>query len=122
MKHWHDKNNQRLWDDFRVKKNNYVKQSRISASNYFKEKYSDGELSRPFWQTVRPYMSDKGENHHKILLCKDDKIVSNPGTVANIFNNYFITATDGIGITEVINGLSIPKSLKNTEVIQASLG
>ncbi len=46
-------------------------------------------------------MNDKGETHHEIILCKDDKIV------ATIFNNYFITATDGIGITENINGLSI---------------
>ncbi len=41
-KYWYDKNNQRLWDDFRVKRNNYVKQSHMSTSNYFKDKCSDG--------------------------------------------------------------------------------
>ncbi len=53
----------------------------MSTINYFKEKYSDGEQSRPFWQTVRLYMSDKGKTHHDIMLCKDDKIVSDPEIV-----------------------------------------
>ncbi len=93
-KHWHDKNNQRLWDEFRVKRNIYVKQSCMSTINYFKEKCSDGEQTRPFWQTVRPYMSDKGKTHHDI--CKDDKIVSDPEIVASMFNDYFTTVTNGI--------------------------
>ncbi len=38
-KHRHNKNNQRLWDEFRVKRNTYVKQSRMSTSNYFKGKF-----------------------------------------------------------------------------------
>ncbi len=80
-KHWHDKNNRRLWDDSRVKRNNFVKQSCMSISNYFKEKCSNGEQIRPFWQTVRPYISNKGETHHEIMLCKDDKIISNPEVV-----------------------------------------
>ncbi len=57
-------------------------------------------------------MHDKGETHHAIMLCKDDIIVSNQGIVATIFNNYFITATDGIVITEDINGLSIPEIIE----------
>ncbi len=44
-KHWHDKDNQSLLDVFRVKRNNYVKQSRMSTRNYFKEKCSDGDNS-----------------------------------------------------------------------------
>ncbi len=47
-KHWHNKNNQRLWDEFRVKKTTDFKQSRMSTINYLKEKCSDGEQSRPF--------------------------------------------------------------------------
>ncbi len=46
-----------------------------------------------------------------MCVCKD-KIVSNPGIVATIFNNYFITATAGIVITEDINGLSIPEIIE----------
>ncbi len=80
----------------------------MSTSNYFKEKCSYGEQSRSVWQTIRPYMSDKGETHYEIIPCKDDKIVPSPGIVETIFNNYFITAIDGIGITEDINDLSIP--------------
>ncbi len=63
--------------------------------------------ARHFWQTVRPYLSDKGENHHDIMLCKDDELVSDPDIVASMFNDYFTTFTDGIGITEEINGISI---------------
>ncbi len=84
----------------------------MSTINYFKEKCSDGEQSSPFWQTVRPYLSDKGETHHDITLCKDDKIVSDPEIVAFMFNDYFTTVTDGIGITEEINGISIAEIIE----------
>ncbi len=46
------------------------------------------------------YMSDKGEIHHEIMLCKDDKIVSDPEIEESMFNYYFTTVTDRIGITE----------------------
>ncbi len=77
----------------------------MSVSNYFKEKCSDGEQSRSFWQIVRPYMSHKGETHHEIMPCKDDNI---------IFNNYFITATDEIGITHD-NNTAIIQAISTTD-------
>ncbi len=48
---------------------------------------SDGEQSRPFWQTVWPYISDKGETHHEIMLCKDDKIVSDPELMTTLLQS-----------------------------------
>ncbi len=61
-------------------------------------------------------MSDKGETHHEMMLCKDDKIVSDLEIVTSMFNDYFTTVTDGIGITEEINGISI------TEIIEKYKG
>ncbi len=84
----------------------------MSTINYFKEKCSDGEQSRPFWQTVRPFMIDIGKTHHDIILCKDYKIVSDPEIVASVLNDYFTTVTDGIGITEEINGISIAEIIE----------
>ncbi len=57
-------------------------------------------------------MSDKGETYHEIMLCKDDIIVSDPEIMASMFNDYFTTVTDGIGITKEINGIWI------TEIIE----
>ncbi len=96
-----------------------MKQSHMSTCKYFKDQCSDGEQSKTFWHTVRPYMSDKGETHYEIRLYKDDKIISDPGKVARIFNNYFMTVTDVVGITENTNGLSLPEIIKiNTNAIQ----
>ncbi len=46
------------------------------------------------------------------MLFKDDKIVSDPEIVASMFNDYFTTVTDGIEITEEINGISIAEIIE----------
>ncbi len=41
------------------------------------------------------------------MLCEGDSIITDPKQVGEIFNEYFITVVDQIGITEDIEGLSI---------------
>jgi len=107
-KHWRNKGNAKLWDDFRTKRNTYVSLSRTSLSKYFEDRCSNGEQSRTFWQTVRPFMSSKGDDQNEIMLCENDQILSDPKIVGDVFNDYFITATKNIGINEDIKGLTIP--------------
>ncbi len=91
--HWCDKNDDKLFEDFKRKRNFFVNLSHTSVSNYFKERYS--------------FMSSKGENHNEIMLCEDDVIITEPEKVGEVFNDYFIKVTEDIGIRENINGSTI---------------
>ena len=43
-------------------------------------------------------MSDKTKNYDcNLILMEDDKIVNNVSTICNVFNDYFLTMTQGIG-------------------------
>ncbi len=92
-KHWCDKYNNNLFEDFKRKRNFFVNLSHTSVSNYFKERCAQ---STTFWQTIRPFMSSKGENHNEIMLCEDDVIITEPGKVGEVFNDYFIKVTEDI--------------------------
>ncbi len=106
-KHLCDKNNNKLFEDFKRKRNFFVNLSHTSVSNYFEERCSAGAQSKTFWQTIRPFMSSKGENHNETMLCEDDVIITEPGKVGEVFNDYFIKVTEDIGIRENVNRLTI---------------
>ena len=61
---------------------------------------SDITDNKKFWKTVKPILSDKGRSNSKITLIEDEKIISNDEEVAETLNNYFVTSTDSLGITE----------------------
>ncbi len=83
-----------LLEDFKRKRNFFVNLSQTLVSNYFK----DSAQSKTFWQ---------GENENEIMLYKDDVIITEPGKVGEVFNDYFIKVTEDIGIRENIDGLTI---------------
>ncbi len=78
-KYWCDRNDNKLFENFNRKRNFNL--SCTSVSNYFMERCSDGGHSKPFWQTIGPFMSSKGENHNEIILCEDDVIITEPRKV-----------------------------------------
>ena len=63
-----------------------------------------GSNGREFWKTIKPIMSFKGRNmSNNIILLENDKIISQPQKVSNILNEYYITATQGIGQSDYIS-------------------
>ncbi len=99
--------NNKLFETFKRKRNFFVNLSHTSVSNYFKQRCSDGAESKMFWQTIRPFMSSKGESDNEIMLFEDNVIITEPGKVGKVFNDYFIKVTEDMGIHEHINGLTI---------------
>ena len=45
--------------------------------------------NRTFWQTVKPFLSEKNKSKEKTILVKNEEIVCDNVDVANILNNYF---------------------------------
>ena len=55
-----------------------------------------------FWKAVSPYFGKKGDNSkERILLVENNKIVSDEGQLATIFNVYFNSITDSLEIPEI---------------------
>ena len=99
------------WEAFRKQRNLCVKLFRTEKRNFYKKlNISDITDNKKFWKTVKPVLSDKGRSNSKINLIEDEKIISNDKEVAETLNNYFVTVTDSLGITE------------NSEVISSTEG
>ena len=49
---------------------------------------------------MKPVLSDKGRSNSKITLIENDTIISNDKEVAETLNNYFVSITDSLGLTE----------------------
>ena len=47
-----------------------------------------------------PVLSDKGRSNSKITLIENDTIISNDKEVAETLNDYFVSITDSLGLTE----------------------
>ena len=46
-----------------------------------------------FWQTIKPYFSDKGNFSNKTMISEKDYIVSDDRRLSEIFNTHFINIT-----------------------------
>ena len=100
------------WNNFRRQRNLYVKLFRAKKNKYYKD--LDVTLitdNKKFWKTVKPLFSDKIRNQSKIILVENDKVIFDDRQVAEIFNNYFPTVTNTLGITENL------KNMRSTEGI-----
>ena len=89
------------WNNFRRQRNLCVKLFRTEKKRY----YNDLAVTlitdnKKFWKTVKPLFSDKIKSQSKIVLVENDEVISDDRQVAEIVNNYFVTATETLGIAE----------------------
>ena len=86
---------------------NYKKQCNIVVSLNRQAKYeyfievSNSESSRPFWETCKPYFSNKhARGDSKIMLIENDKMLLKNEEVGMVFNLYFGHITDSFDLYE----------------------
>ena len=75
---------------FRTEKRNFYKNLDISQ-------ITDNKM---FWNTVKPFISNRNKAKTKITLIEDERIISKDEEVAETLNEYFVTVTDSLGCTE----------------------
>ena len=95
------------WNNFRKQRNRCVKLFRQAKRDYYNK--LDINLvtdNRKFWKTVKPALSDKCQSNNKIVLVEDDEIISDDTEVAEIFNSFFVTVTESLGIKENNDNIS----------------
>ena len=102
-----DRKNKTKWEDYRSKRNQFVALKKVSMKRYFKERCSNPGKARNFWDTLRPYLSNKNKSQDCIKLQEGDRITSDPKQVADAFNNFFSSVTSGTGITEDFDNLCL---------------
>ena len=75
---------------------------RKSKRNYHSNVNVKGiAVSKKFWKTLKPLLSDKTKSTVFITLKDNNKIVESQNEVANIFNDYF---------SKIVSSLEIPES------------
>ena len=89
------------WEAFRRQRNLCVKISRKAKRDFYNQlDVSTVTDNKKFWNTVKPFISDKSSSKSRITLIEEGKIVSKESDVAETFNDFFVTITDSLGIVE----------------------
>lgn len=102
-----NKRNNQLWEAYRQARNHYVKINKASMREYFKKRCADGPTSRSFWDTLKPYFTDKVRSASTIMLNENGEIKSDKQDIASIFSTYFKEITNQIGSGDDTNDMSI---------------
>lgn len=78
---------------FREKRNKCVKLRREAIKDHFKKATSKGIMSyKEFWDLVESYLSNSGGlSDNKIMLIKDQKIITDEPTLCHFFNDHYRT-------------------------------
>ena len=87
---------------------------RTRKNHYNQLNIKDITDNTKFWDTVKPFFSDKSAIREKIMLRENDEIISDSKQVAEIFANYFQKSgsAESLGITE--NKLLLTQVPENT--------
>ena len=64
-----------------------------------------------FWQTAKPFLSEKNKSREKISLVKNEEIISDDVEVANTLSNYFLNVVKSLKIPKTFATDSLPQSL-----------
>ena len=56
--------------------------------------------NKKVWKAAKPVLSDKGRSNSKTTLIDNNTTISNDKEVAETMNNYFVSITDSLGLTE----------------------
>lgn len=91
------------WQEYRKQRNLVTKCKRKSINQYFTERCLGGPKSKDFWPTIKPFLTNKGNNTSKdTILSENDHIITDQQDICDIFNNFFVNVAKDIGDPGVI--------------------
>ena len=65
---------------------------------------------RKFWKAVKPMFSNENPMGEKIVLIKDDKIISDDKVIAESFNSHFVNIADSLDLDPTFKDVGIHKT------------
>ena len=94
------------FERYRAQRNKTTQMRKDAIKGYFMTKCNFVEKPKDFWHCIKPFLSQKTRNHDTIILKEGDSIVSDTKEICNIFNHFFSTVADGIGLNDSIDTTS----------------
>ena len=92
------------WNLYRKQRNLCQKLKRDSLKNYLQEKCVNSKSEpRKFWETVKPYFTDKSKEQGALQLIDGNNLVNDPKKVAQLLNDKFSTIAIDIGKDSAYN-------------------
>ena len=77
--------------------------------------------NKNFWQTVKPFLSEKLKSREKITLVEKEELVSSESDVAQRFNQFFSNIVKSLDIPKYAVGDTLHLNLKNHPTLAAIL-
>ena len=68
--------------------------------------------NKKFWQTVKPFFSEKLKSREKITLVEKEELVSSESDVAQRFNQFFANIVKNLDIPKYVVGDTLPIKLE----------
>jgi hypothetical protein len=101
------------WKEYTKQRNKVNRLRHKSLKGYLLKRCEGGNQSHTFWETIKPFMSDKCIEHGSYILLKEgDSIINDQNQVCEIFNSYFSNVATDIGFQDCL-----PNDIKPTMIL-----
>ena len=86
------------WKAYKAQRNKCVTVRRKSIKEHFSSLCTNNDVSnRKFWDTVKPFLNDKGSHgNENITLLEDGEIIREGYIISEIFNNHYVDIIENI--------------------------
>ena len=91
-----------------------------ATKSHFQENCDGGPKNKNFWQTIKPFITNKGYAQDEIAILDDDKIITDKLQLCNMFNNYYVNIVADIG-TDTTIGSQTPTDIMEKYKNRASI-
>ena len=113
-KHFRDKGNRKLRENYTKWRNKVVKIRNKSISRYFDIKCNGKTGSRDFYKTLRPFISNKNASRsaNKIVLSENESVITDSSRIAEIFDTYYASLAEYPGVSDGLDYLNFNQAIE----------
>jgi len=103
------------WSKFKCQRNKVNKLKRTAIRSYFDKHCNENANDKRFWQTVKPFFSNKVKDGscQISLLDENSRVVSDNSKVCEMFNDYFINICDRLCEPDDVKMLSFDSLIEH---------
>jgi hypothetical protein len=88
----------KTWESYRNQRNRTTAIRKASIKTYFRERSDGGPRNEHFWDTIKPFITNKGcKNTQELMIEHNSDILTNPKDVADAMNKFYIDIASHIG-------------------------